>query len=401
MPKAKPKKDPSEKNATLVLGAGAPNAPLMSGAIASIYEAGKTFNNFFTSGGGGLIGMSLVAPLQENRFENVKSILNTAVADPIYDLFPIDYKVFRKDSPFQAPVQAFFDLFKIPGKSYEPRQGFKRLYNDGIDFWAAALAPGGIPNYWSKSVCAPFALLQEYVDFDKLKDFTGNFYLNAYNITEAKMRIFDQKNLTPEHFILALSFPFIYPPGKHHGDFYYEGADLDPMNLLPLMEQIQKGKIHTDTIVLIDVLGSLQRAIVRPPRNLWDAFGIMMLTSITSVARWSKAYFLQRFIVPGADDNDHNLPEDHYAQGQNPTDIREYTITSRPEKPTNESYQLKFIEINFDVPPSQWPILIQWNYRNLSQCWDLGRATGRKFIQKYRDLLPDREGDSVNVKPPA
>src|SRR5215831_9237900 len=55
----------SAKDTVVLLGAGAPNSPLMAGAVAAMYEKNFPFDMIFTSGGGCLIGLLLVAPPQK------------------------------------------------------------------------------------------------------------------------------------------------------------------------------------------------------------------------------------------------------------------------------------------------------------------------------------------------
>src|SRR5689334_17560370 len=53
---------PQRDLAIAVLGAGAPHASLLAGALAYLYRYNKTFDIFFTSGGGALVGLMFVAP---------------------------------------------------------------------------------------------------------------------------------------------------------------------------------------------------------------------------------------------------------------------------------------------------------------------------------------------------
>src|SRR5262249_15015890 len=50
------------KDTVVLLGAGAPNSPLMAGALAAMYEKKFPLDMIYTSGGGCLIGLLLVAP---------------------------------------------------------------------------------------------------------------------------------------------------------------------------------------------------------------------------------------------------------------------------------------------------------------------------------------------------
>ena len=80
----------------LVLGGGAPNATLMSGALVAFAEAGVHFDVISTAGAGALIGLLYVAPAKGTPIEALKQTTEMGVADAIYDHFPINYKVFQK-----------------------------------------------------------------------------------------------------------------------------------------------------------------------------------------------------------------------------------------------------------------------------------------------------------------
>src|SRR5262249_29874430 len=123
------------------------------------------------------------------------------------------------------------------------------------------------------------------VDFDKLRNFPGRFYMNAYNITQEKMVQFSKEHITPAHFRAALAYPSIYPPAEIDGQLYFEGADHDPINFGPLMNECKGIKdMNIKNIVLIDVLDSLKKYLVREPRSLWDAYGISIMTPVVSLA---------------------------------------------------------------------------------------------------------------------
>ena len=433
-----------QPKATIVLGAGAPNAPLMSGFLDAIYSSGKAFNNFFTAGGGALIALSLIAPKQKDHLKNLRAIMDSAVADEIYDRFPVNYKVFRKNSPLMEPMQKYFDLFK----TYEgliPSARWRRVYKDLVDLGAVVATPGGIPGGKDPSICAPFSLLPKLVDFKKLDHFNGLYRLNAYNIDTGKIELFpkglfpekDQK-LTEQEFIAGLSYPFIYPPGQlNNGKLYYEGADVDPLCVFQLiktmmqMNYADKARFETlfpspdHTIVMVDILGTLAKAIVRKPTGLWDAYGISMLTSIIASARWNKELFRAMYMSP--EDKIRLKVDNEFFEEE--IDVRQFNeflhyqievymkdeedmkgdADKKDKEKAKPPKRYGFHEIRFDVPQSHWPKLMEWSYSNLSVCYQIGKETGEKWLrQKVKDkhnndtektnadLLPDRVDDGVN-----
>jgi hypothetical protein len=382
----------------------------MSGFLQAVYEDGKTFNNFFTAGAGGLIGLHLVAPRLENHVENLRMILQLAVADEIYRHLPVNYKVFRKNSPMMDPVQKWFNLWKLPPTADASRAKGRRIYNDLVDLWAVMATPGG----WypgAVSMCAVSDDLPKIVDLDKLKQFEGEYFYNAYNIDSGEIDLFGKDVLDMRHIKAGLAFPFIYPPGEVDGKSYFEGADVDPLNLFGLMDAMSHDEhgvhFHSEesvghSIIVVDIMGSLEKPIVRKPKGLWDAYAMSIMTSIVGCTRWSKAMFRERYIAP---DCRHLLRDLHPHQNMVHGSF-DYDINCDPygdpglEDPENRH---RVCEVRFEIPPSDWPEIMDWSYSNLERCYAIGLETGKAWLRgtdadgrPHRDLLPDRKGKSVN-----
>jgi predicted acylesterase/phospholipase RssA len=85
-----------EKCIALVLGGGAPNLTMMSGAVAALDDEGVEFDLISTSGAGMLIGLLYASPKDMTRQEALRSSVNMGVHDAIYNQFPVNYKVFHK-----------------------------------------------------------------------------------------------------------------------------------------------------------------------------------------------------------------------------------------------------------------------------------------------------------------
>jgi NTE family protein len=77
----------------LVLGGGAPNLTLMSGAVAALDDAGVEFDIVSTSGAGMLVGLLYAAPkgregdIRRDRAAALKNTVNMGVHDAIYRFF--------------------------------------------------------------------------------------------------------------------------------------------------------------------------------------------------------------------------------------------------------------------------------------------------------------------------
>lgn len=381
-----PKADPNRSTATILLSGGAPNSTLMSGFLYGVHEQKKTFDNFYTSGAGASVAIMYLAAKNMNSMEAMKSLLDASISDVIWDACPVWYKSFFKNSPFALPFMGAAQMLKVPGKS-----PMTRLYNDAIEFWAAALTPSFL-TMQSTGVCAHLPTVPELVDFDKLKEFPGKFYMNAYNITRQRMDEFDKFDADVEHFWAALAFPFVYESvgireernGKVETNYYSEGSDRDPINFSSLHDHIQgirrdrfdnqcscEDCIEEDTtVVLLDVMGSLERALIRKPRNFMDAYSISILTPIVGLAKKQKEHFYEI-----------HMEED-------PEKLEKLGIV-RPEgwKPAFRDFH----EIQFDIPEEQYPYVADWSYSNMTLLFEVGRAAGKDFAFEHGAKLPDLE----------
>jgi NTE family protein len=412
-----------------VLGAGAPTSPLMAGALAYMYQKGKTFDIFFTSGGGALLGLLFVAPAGDKRPDKaLRDVVEFGIDERIYRAFPVGYKTFIKQGWFTRQIHQLAGQLKadvlprpFPGEApppgYDPeKQRRKRFYNDLIDFWATALTPPRI-GPTSRGLCEPLPYLEGLIDFRKANtlaspsglDFTipipipwpivlpdpiplrgpkpgpaqmvavplhlGWFYVNAYNLNTKKIESLsndEPKNpatgfpgsLSAEAIRAALSFPFIYPPQELAGAPYCEGALVDPLNLpaaigtiADVNKAVDKSKVSKlrtgVTFYLFDVLGSLEDPLMFCPENLWEAYGLSIVTPIISLANKSKRLFEATW------------------------------------KPPVKLEQLKFV-----IPERSRRRPLEWTYANMTALWDAGWKAGETFIRDHGRDLPNR------VEPP-
>src|SRR5262245_8899302 len=102
---------------TVVMSGGAPVSPLMAGFLHTLYSHGKTFKNFHTSGAGALMALLFIAPpAQTSPAEALENWVKEGVADEIYKVFPINYKLFRKPGPFSPMFQRLAARYKVPPK---------------------------------------------------------------------------------------------------------------------------------------------------------------------------------------------------------------------------------------------------------------------------------------------
>jgi predicted acylesterase/phospholipase RssA len=371
---------PPTPMATVVLSGGAPNGSLTAGALCAIYDQGKTFTTFYTSGAGGTFGLLFVAAAKgKPANEALRNVLKAGIDDAIYKFVPLGYKTFFKRGPFTVPFKRFGDKLKDP----DTQGGF---YNDLVDLCVAAITPTTL-NFKSPSLCAQFPFLHELIDFERLKKFDGGFFMNAYSIDDGYTLEFSKDEIGQDHFFASLAFPFIYPPTRvlHRGKprYFYEGSAWDPLNLKNIIQRLRSEAARESkaverprldplqplkpwpfgrTIVIIDVLGALKKDLVRQPRDVLDAYGISIVMPVASLAE--KCLDLFNCELEHLD-----IPDD--------------------QKP-------QVIKLEFDLDAKDGPTAADWSRSNLERLFEIGYRAGSRFCEKYGALLPNRTEGSSN-----
>ena len=399
-----------QERLVLTLSGGAPHSPLMAGALCALHEkignqlnGGKGhFDAIYASGGGALVGLLLVAPKGGDAPTALRKLVKMGIADPIYRMFPLAYKTFVKQGPLVPVFREWAEIFKRStshlhvyramvtatlkfwgGASVAKRPAYcsdfgddnpdRRLFEDWVDLVFTALAPSTLTP-WSSGLCDIAPYLEDFVDFEALKQYKGQFYLNAFNLSKQREERFTRDEIDATHVRAAIAYPFIYPPGRIRDALYSEGASHDPL-LLPQarddrfpegiedadswlwFEAIQpaftrhlRRKLETKplkpsgSLVCLDILGSLGKSALRKPRDLWDAYGLSLIAPIIELAQKDSARFRQL-------DND-RLFLDWY----------------------------ELLDMPFDFKTVRRHIL-DWSYSNLCDMWDLGYETGLRFCK--------------------
>ncbi len=333
----------------LVLGGGAPNATLMAGALVALTEAGVSFDIISASGAGAIVGLLYAAPRQGDAISALSKLADLGVSDPIYNLFPVNYKVFNKPGSLADAwrrLQSSNPLLQAI-QSQADQGPAQRLLADWTSLLLASFCPSSLASD-SQGLCAHVPFIEQVVDFAKLKDIRPEFYLNAYNISHGAMRCWDKREVTHEHFLAALSFPFIYPPYPLEDGYYIEGAAIDTLNFKRLFELHP----HIDYTVVFDVLGSDR--LLHPPRNLYDAWVQSIIAPLTAIARDDLRLFEAL----------HNRDE----QGQPRTEV---------------------LRINFDAHIGKESAReeLDWSYSNLARLYQAGYQAGKDACRQHARQL--------------
>ena len=83
----------------LVLGGGAPNLTLMSGALLALHDQGLTFDVVSMSGAGAVVGLCYLAPKGLTPAQALRNTMNFGVSDAIYSLLPDQLQDFLQGRP--------------------------------------------------------------------------------------------------------------------------------------------------------------------------------------------------------------------------------------------------------------------------------------------------------------
>ncbi|MGH6920549.1 MAG: patatin-like phospholipase family protein [Geminicoccaceae bacterium] len=347
-------------SSALLLGGGAPTLTLQSGALAALDEKGVEFTAVSTAGAGMVIGLLYAAPKGMTRQEALKNTVNMGVADEIYNAFPVNYKVFFKPGDMASLYRNF--LAMLPQMPVAKTQA-DRLFGDWMGLVCATLSPSSLsPD--SLGLCAPAPWIDHVVDFEKLQDYKGEFYINAYNVSDHRMEIFSKDEITPDHFRAALAFPFIYPPYRLNGKYYIEGSAMDTLCFKGLRYYREKqaqeasgpagggsgpGLAPLKNLIVFDVLSSDR--IIRTPRTLYEAWIQSIMIPLVEIAK---------------------------------DDIALFDLKHR------KSWGVELLRIQFDIPEDHWPYALDWSYSNLKTLYDVGYDAGLKFYEEHKEALQPR-----------
>lgn len=337
-------KKTGKKRLGLVLGGGAPNLPLMSGALLALHEAGAEFKLISTTGAGMLVGLLYAAPKHGDPVEALRATRDMGVHDLIYQMFPVNFKVFHKP----GPLAEMWSKMTLPWLAQFPRKtSTERLMADSAAFWTAMMSPGDLTSS-SKGLCQPPPWIEEAVDFERLREFPGLFRMTAWSIDRDEEVTFNKHQITAEHFKAALAMPLIYSPYQIDGETFLEGSAFDTLEFAPgeLMEIIDD---HVDTLIYFDVLG--HRNLVRAPRDLYDAWVLSIINPLVRLAELNLQVF-------------------------------NYEREKRGLK-----VDLKGIPFGNHIDERQWPLVLDWSYSNMSELFDDGYDAAEDFLREFGEDL--------------
>lgn len=376
----------------LVLGGGAPNLTLMSGALLAFHDRGLTFDVFSMSGAGAVVGLCYLAPKGLTPAEALRNTMNFGVSDAIYSVLPINYKVFFKGGPL---AERFRDYWrKLPPVQYAEHQygmsPAQKLQSDLLLLAGAMVTPTDT-NFFDQGICAHVPFIEDIVDFEKLKElYWPRCFLNAYCIDTQEVVEFEGQNIDIRHFRAGFSFPFLYAPYEVDGHLFYEGAQFTGLNLIRLavdptylhIPYVPKGTVNGDAyrFILFDVLGT---DLIHPARNLMDAYSQSIIASSVAVAEKEISIF-KEWVKTG--DKDFIPPNEWKLRA-----IFDAAQAAFHALPGGGMYPVPNVEppyvVKFLVPFEQQPYVLDWSRSNLECLFDIGYESGRIFLQENPDIF--------------
>jgi NTE family protein len=364
-----------------VLGGGAPNLTLMSGALLAFHDRGLTFDVVSMAGGGAVVGLSYLAPKGLTPAQALRNTMNLGVSDAIYSMLPINYKVFFKGGDLADAFRNY--LRKLPPVQYAEHQygmsPAEKLETDLMLLAGSLLTPLDT-NPFSQAMCAHVPFIEDIIDFEKLnRPDQPRCFLNAYCIDTQEVVEFRQPNIDIRHFRAAFSYPYIYGPYEIDGHFFYEGAAFSSLNLIRLavdpeylgVPYVLKGQVdaNADRFILLDVLGT---DLIHPAKDMMDAYGqSIMLPSVANAGKelsiftdWLTTGYTD---VPPAEWRLSSLIDPAVTAGKVPNATKHV--------------------VRFPVPVEEWPYMLDWSRSNLERLFDIGYESGLIFLEECPEIL--------------
>jgi NTE family protein len=354
----------------LVLGSGAPNLTLMSGALAAFHDQGLTFDVISMAGGGAVVGLSYLAPKGLTPGEALRNTMNFGVSDAIYSLLPTNYKIFFKGGVLSDAFRNY--LRQTPPIRYAEHQygmsSAEKLQSDLLLLAASIMTPDET-NFFSQGICAHVPFIDDIVDFEKLNRlYSPRCFLNAYNIGTEQIEEFEGPNIDIRHFRAAFSFPYLYAPYEIDGQLYYEGASLSSLNLVRLAVNYLKIPCVTvpdadaHRFILFDVLGT---DLIHTARDLMDAYSQSIIVPVVANAQKELSIF-KTWVKTG------------YADVPKPDWKLRAALCTGGKVPNAKAFI-----VPFPVPAEQQPYMLDWSRSNLERLFDIGYQSGLDFLQEY------------------
>lgn len=335
------------KKKALLLGAGGPLGGLEAGALIALDEMGVRFDIISGACIGSVLTLTYTSPAAGMTGREALEMWCNAsgLSDMIYHtVCQSNYKVFQKNGGALNPMaDAWISAMTSfnPFYTIDPKNEIQRFFCDTYLYWLTALTPGFmLPEQTSISRIAPF--LEAFIDFENIKNLDRDVYINAMNVTDKRIEIFDKNEITMQHLIAGSSLFYICPQQKINGKWYGEGSYLDSLNYKGLMESRENDDI--ETLVVMNILN--KEAVIRTPNSLYDAYNLSIMLPFITIA------------------------ED---------DTKLYEAKHKGKK--------NLLKVGFTIPEDHAPYVMDWSASNFRKLRDIGYEAGIEFFKKNKALL--------------
>ena len=335
------------KKKALLLGAGGPLGGLEAGALIALDEKGVEFDIISGACVGSVLALTYTSPANGmGGREALEMWCNASgLSDLIYHtICQSNYKVFQKNAGLMNPVNdAWIEMMtrSNPFFTINPANEFQRFFNDTYLYWLTALSPGYMtPEQTSISRIAPF--LENFIDFENVKNVEKDVYINALNVTDKRIEIFDKNEITMQHLIAGSSLFFICPQQQIGEKLYGEGSYVDSLNYKGLIEARAEDDI--ETLVVMNILN--KNALIRSPKSLYDAYNQSIMLPFITIA-----------------EDDTKLFEAKHKGNR------------------------KLLKVGFHIPEKHVPYVMDWSASNFKVLRDIGYEAGMDFYKKNKHML--------------
>jgi predicted acylesterase/phospholipase RssA len=335
-----------KKKKALLLGAGGPLGGLEAGALIALDEMGVSFDVISGACIGSIIALAYASPANGmSRRESLEKWCNASgLSDPIYHgLCESNYKVFQKNSgPLLNDISDMW-LKTMTGMNpfytINPKNETERFWSDIYLYWLTLLTPG-VPTSESKSLSRIAPFLDNFIDFEKLKNVKEDVYINAMNVTDKKIALFNKNEITMEHAIAGSSLFFICDQKKIGEKYYAEGSYIDSLNYKGVIDQHE----DVDTIVVMNIMN--RQSLIRPPRNLYDAWNLSIMLPFMTIAEDDTSIFL-----------------------------------------SEQKSKRRILQAKFEIPEHHFKYALDWSASNFHTLRDIGYDAGMKLFKEQREFL--------------
>ena len=404
----------------LCLAGGAPNLTLMSGALHRLHQEGLHENNkgpniITMAGAGAVIGLHYLAPkgLKSNdpfSPEALENTVNFGVSDAIYEMLPINYKVFTKSGPSADIFNEFW--LSLPEVREAMHQSGtnddEALLSDGLLLAGAMMCPTDV-DFFSQGICGHAKFLEDLIDFEAVKRIDPNdleIEINAFCIEDQKLVDFTNyerdengtpkkdgeryipKAITVDHLRAALAFPFLHAPYKIGDKHYFEGAAMQCLN-----DYTKEDATNIDWFIVLDPLRS---NMIGMPSNLWEAFAlsiIMPTAGLTELGRDILEFknSIQELLVgvvdvvgkPKFDALVGKLQVSREHKPFSPLDLM-LAMAARDLAEQSDQKKGKLYFSTFEISKEKLPQAWGWSRSSMKGLFEVGRTAGTNIAEQMR-----------------